>query len=175
MSTEHQTEAPAAPANVESDDLAALLAQAEAIEGGQAAPGGAGQAVAPVAAHEREAWVNLAGFALSLGLPLLAAWRGEKWAAAYGERERAAIGAALADLAHARGWTAGEVMGEAGPWLAFGGAVLGPVLPLILAEASQARRTVDAAPVVRKVEPDKPAPAPAPAPPADPAEGVVLP
>lgn len=163
--------APAAPPAqpTQGDDLAGewneLSAAAAALDG-QPAPSQAAQAAqARTAAAEadqvREQWGALADMALSLGLPLLGAWRGPSWAAAYGDREQANIRRTLGDLALSQGWSAGETLGRMGPWIAFGGAVLGPVLPLILADANSAGQ-LELGATGKPTAPDAPMPAPTP-------------
>lgn len=132
--------APPPPADELAGEWGELAAQAAALDGEPAASPAAQAAQLKAAAAEsdqvREQWGALAAMALSMGLPLLGAFKGQRWADAYGEREQKAICKAAGDLAVSQGWSASETLGRYGPWLAFGGAVLAPVLPLILAEAA---------------------------------------
>lgn len=123
-------------------EFEALAARAVEVEGaaGPAAP--AGQPVADPVQETRD----LVDFACALLLPFVP----DRYAARYGPTEREAIARTWVALAEKRGWDVAEVMGRWGPELAFAGAMVGPVLPIIVAEVRARKQAMQA-----------PAPAPA--------------
>lgn len=142
------TQQNATPAN---DAFDALAADAAALEG-VAAPGG-DVAAAPGGNVAEEA-AELVELAASIALPFLP----DRYARCFGQRELDRITAALAKLAEKRQWSMSGLMGTYGPEIAFGVAVLGPVLPVLMEEAKAAK-----APPVPKPATVVPGPAPAPA------------
>jgi hypothetical protein len=152
MSTFQQAEAEEAAMSAEQGaDLAALMAGAEAPEAAQAAQV-ADQQEADIAAMTAEnaqmlevVW-DLAGGLLP-----------EKIAARYGPDQRARIAASGTALAIKRGWSGAEFMAQWGAEIAFGAALLGPAIPVVL-EAIKNGKAKAADPTVPAQVEDTPLP-----------------
>lgn len=155
------------PAQPVSDVAASILADAAALDAGQAIKPGAPAAPAAVEVDSAELARIAAGQLVDMVAPVvlpLVAWRfGEPLAKAYGPQQLGAIAAALAAVAVKRGWQLDGLVDSA-PELMLASAVIGPVVPFALARMQQARageveQLAPAAPAAA-VEVTSPAPAP---------------
>lgn len=163
---------PGAPAG---DPLAHLDAQAAELEGGIP---GSPQAVEAQAAAGLEAATVEAREVVELVASLVLPFLPESIAARYGQRQLDAIGSALGKVAAKRGWSVGGFLGRYGDEIALAAAVVGPALPVLLAEAKKRKEAAEAArqrpPESGQVEPVAPAADPVPVdhvPPANATEG----
>lgn len=116
-----------------SPGLAALAADAAALEGAAAPP-----AIDPASQAQAEAR-ELVQVLASLALPFVAWKWGEDLAAVYGLREQERIADALGQVAHKRGWSIAGAVGEWGPELALVAALAGPALPVLMARAKDGK------------------------------------
>lgn len=154
------------------DPLAHIEASAIELEG--AAPGSP-QAAQAEAAAGAEAAQEEAREVVELLSSLLLPFLPDNIAAKYGPRQLDAIGSALGKVAAKRGWSVAGFMGRYGDEIALAAAVVGPALPVLLAEArarkQAAERERERPPEAGQVEPAAPAPEPAPGAPSNPMEG----
>lgn len=88
----------------------------------------------------------------------------EKVAARYGREQRARIAESGTRLAIKRGWSMAEFMAKWGPEIAFGAALVGPVVPLVIEWAQSPKTKETPFPVLTPEA--APAPVTAPVPPA---------
>jgi hypothetical protein len=114
------------------DAFASLEAQAAGLEAASLPP----DPNAPPPTDHRGEAREVAALALSILLPMLP----DRYAARYGQREQQRIGDALGAWAEARGVSVGAMLGRWAPELALAAAVIGPALPVIVADAKARRQ-----------------------------------
>lgn len=111
------------------DQFATLEAQAATLEAASLPP----DPNAPPPTDHRAEAREVAELAMSILLPMLP----DRYAQRYGQREQQRIGDALGAWAEARGVSVGAILGRYGPELALLAAVVGPALPVLVADAKQ--------------------------------------
>ncbi|MBP6899518.1 MAG: hypothetical protein KBC73_05485 [Burkholderiaceae bacterium] len=138
MTTVTFNPAPGAPAATATtappDPLARLEAEAAAMEAAATPPDP--DARPPVDVHEDARQV--VDLAASVLMPILP----DRYAVRYGPAQVQAIAQALGNLCEARGWTAGALLGRYAPELAMVVALVGPALPVLMADAKARRQAV---------------------------------
>lgn len=87
-------------------------------------------------AEEREQAEQAFGMVCAVVLQLLP----DRYAERYGTREQNGIVQTFGALCEARGWNVSEVVGRWAPELAFAAAIVGPALPVIVADLKQQRK-----------------------------------
>lgn len=131
------SEAPQAP---ESLGLDALAAQAVELEAGALPP-----ELRPAAEPTMAEKIDEAGDLVELGWSVVGPMLADRYADAYGERQRQNIARTWAKLAEKHGWDVEELVGKWGPELAFVAAVLGPALPVFIADKRAKRDAAEGA------------------------------
>jgi hypothetical protein len=154
MSGEQEDQAPQGAATdmsaEQGADFAALMAGADAPEAEQAAKVEAEQAGDMAAMIQENAQLLEVVWDIAGGL------LPEKVAARYGPDQRARIAASGTALAVKRGWSAAEFMAAWGVEIAFGAALVGPVVPVVLEAIKNRSKGAPDPTAPAQVEPPRP-------------------
>lgn len=123
---------PANDSGVRPESLDSIISKAEGLEAGAAATPGQVQPLPPDPAAEAREMIDLVWSVAGPFMP-------DRYAVRYGPEQRESIAVNYAKVAEKRGWDVSDMLGRWGPEIGLAAALVGPALPVIVAEV-KARR-----------------------------------